>query len=55
MKKLIKCFVEDERGLETVEYAIIVGLIVASLIVLLAAIGAWVNMAYNNLKTGISA
>ena len=55
MKKLIKRFVEDEGGLETVEYAIIVGFLIAGLIVLLAAIGAWVNLQYNNLKTEISA
>ena len=33
----------DEKGLETVEYAIILGLIVAGTIGIIAAIGVWVN------------
>ena len=55
MKKLIKRFVKDEQGLETVEYAIIVGLIVAGLIVVIAAIGAWVNLQFTTLKTELTA
>ena len=43
MKKLFKSFISDERGLETVEYAIITGLIVAGTIVVIGLIGAWVN------------
>ena len=43
MKKLLKSFISDERGLETVEYAIITGLIVAGTIVVIGLIGAWVN------------
>ena len=52
---LIKKFVSNDEGLETVEYAIIVGLIVAGLIVLIAAIGAWVNLQFSNLKTDLGA
>jgi Flp pilus assembly pilin Flp len=46
MKKLLsvfKSFVRDEKGLETVEYAIILGLIVAGTVGVIAAIGIWVN------------
>jgi len=39
----IKRFINDESGLETVEYAIILGLVVAGTIGLVAAIGAWVQ------------
>ncbi len=50
MKKLLKSFISDERGLETVEYAIITGLIVAGTIVVITAIGAWVNGTFTNLN-----
>ena len=36
---ILKRFLSDERGLETVEYAIIAGLIVVALIALMSAIG----------------
>jgi pilus assembly protein Flp/PilA len=36
---MIKRFLSDEKGLETVEYAIIAGLIVVALIALMSAIG----------------
>lgn len=41
--KVLKRFVNDEQGLETVEYAIIMGLIVAGTIGVIASIGTWVN------------
>ena len=53
--KLIKRFFSDERGLETVEYAIIVGLIVAGLIAVIAAIGVWVKAQFDDLQTDINA
>ena len=52
---LIKSFLSNDEGLETVEYAIIVGLIVAGLIVLITAIGAWVRGQYSALKTELKA
>ena len=55
MKSLVKKFLKDDRGLETVEYAIIVGLIVGGLILVIAAIGAWVNTQFVNLKNDIGA
>ncbi len=42
----VKRFVSDERGLETVEYAIILGLIVAGTIALVVLIGNWVHNAF---------
>ena len=40
----------DDRGLETVEYAIITGLIVAGTIAAIAAIGVWVNTQFGLLQ-----
>ena len=42
MKKIMH-FLKDEEGLETVEYAIILGLIVAGTIGLIVTLGTWVN------------
>jgi len=51
----IKRFAKDEQGLETVEYAIITGLIVAGVITTIAAIGAWVKGTFDSLKTNLNA
>ena len=51
----IKSFLADDRGLETVEYAIIAGLIVAGLITVVVAIGTWVKGKFNSLKTDLGA
>lgn len=42
MKAVLRRFVRDERGLETVEYAIILGLIVAATIAAIITLGTWV-------------
>lgn len=42
MKAIVRKFIVDERGLETVEYAIILGLIVATTIGLIVTLGQWV-------------
>jgi Flp pilus assembly pilin Flp len=52
---LIKRFIKEDQGLETVEYAIIVGLIVAGLVAIIAAIGAWVKTQFSDLKTDLGA
>lgn len=54
MKKLI-AFLKDEDGLETVEYAIILGLIVAGTITLITALGTWVNGAFTTVNTAVGA
>ena len=43
MKSLLRRFVSDEQGLETIEYAIIAGMIVVISIATIGAIGLWVN------------
>ena len=54
MKALVKKFVKDEKGLETVEYAIIAGLIVVGTIATIVSIGGWVNAKFNALNTGLA-
>jgi Flp pilus assembly pilin Flp len=54
MKDMIKKFVSDERGLETVEYAIITGLIVAGTIAIIASIGRWVQGEFTTLDTELA-
>lgn len=51
----VRELLSDERGLETVEYAIIVGLIVAGTVTTVAAIGTWVAGKFTGLKTSIGA
>ncbi len=46
----MKRFVAEESGLETVEYAIITGLIVAGAIVTIGLIGQWVALQFSNLE-----
>lgn len=45
----VKRFIRDEKGLETVEYAIITGLIVVAAIVLIQTVGSRVAAAFTNL------
>ncbi len=40
---MVKRFITDEQGLETVEYAIILGLIVVATIGLISTLGGWVR------------
>ena len=53
--KAIKNFFKNDKGLETVEYAIIVGLIVGGLVLVIAAIGTWVNAQFTQLQTDLGA
>jgi len=55
MKKirgLLKSFWADDRGLETLEYAIIASLVVAGTI---TAIGVWLGTEYSDLQTTLGA
>ncbi len=45
--KMLKRFVKDEQGLETVEYAIILGLIVVATIGAIITLGGWVLAQFN--------
>jgi Flp pilus assembly pilin Flp len=47
--------VADDSGLETVEYAIIAGLVVTGLLAVVTAIGVWVKRRLHSVKTGLGA
>jgi Flp pilus assembly pilin Flp len=51
--KTMKRLVCDERGLETVEYAIITGLIVVGVIATINSIGDWVRSKFETLDAEI--
>ena len=53
MMEMLKRFIKDDRGLETVEYAIIAGLIVVGVIATVTSIGIWVNAKFTALNTGL--
>jgi len=48
-------FLADDRGLETVEYAIIAGLIVGACVVAVMVLGQWVQATYGDLKNEMGA
>ena len=51
--EMLKRFIRDEQGLETVEYAIIAALIVVGAIAILAGIGNKVKNAFTNLSNAL--
>lgn len=55
MQNFISKFIKDDSGLETVEYAIISGLIVAAVITAVTAIGTWVSGKFSGLQTSLGA
>jgi Flp pilus assembly pilin Flp len=52
---MLKRFLLDTRGLETVEYAIIAGLIVGACVVAVIALGSFVQATYDELKNELGA
>ena len=50
---LVKKFWSNEEGLETVEYAIIAGLIVAGTIITITTIGGYVKDKFDALQAGL--
>jgi len=54
LAEILKRFAKDERGLETVEYAIIAGLIVVGTIATIASIGGWVLTKFEALDTTLA-
>jgi Flp pilus assembly pilin Flp len=52
---MLRTFVSDEHGLETIEYAVIAGLIVTGAIAAIAAIAIWLGNQYTDLKTKLGA
>ena len=53
--KLVKRFIKDEKGLETVEYAVITGLIVAATITAIGILGGWVTTQFETVNTNLGA
>ena len=53
MKAMVKRFLVEEEGLETVEYAIIAGLIVVGVIATVVSIGTWVSGKFTALNAGL--
>ncbi len=51
--EMLKRFIRDERGLETIEYSIIAALIVVGVIVILGTIGNKVLNVFTNLSNGL--
>ena len=54
MSDVMKRFIKDEKGLETVEYAIIAGLIVVGVIATVTAIGGFVATKFKALETALA-
>ena len=54
-KQLVRRFVVTGAGLETVEYAIITGLVVAATISVIAAIGVWVLAQFTTVQAALGA
>jgi len=50
-----KAFVWDERGLETIEYAVIAGLLITGAVAAIAAIAIWLGNQYTTLQTKLGA
>ncbi|MER9367815.1 Flp family type IVb pilin [Mesorhizobium sp. M7A.F.Ca.US.011.01.1.1] len=58
MKKLMtmtRQFRDDENGAAMVEYSILIGIIAVASIMVVIAIGAWVNGRFTELCTGLDA
>ncbi len=53
MKTIVR-FLKDERGTETVEWAIVIGLIAIGAIAMAVLIGGHVTSAFTKLETGLN-
>lgn len=54
MKAVWKRFVKDERGLETVEYAVILGIILVATITAIGTLGGWVRDQFEAVNTDLA-
>ena len=54
MRNVMKRFIKDEKGLETVEYAIIAGLIVVGVIMTVTTIGGYVKDRFDALSDALA-
>jgi Flp pilus assembly pilin Flp len=50
-----KTICSDERGLETIEYAIVAGFIVIGVITAITAVGVWLASKWTSVKTAMGA
>ena len=55
IRRTVRQLVVNEAGLETVEYAIITGLVVAATILVIASIGAWVLATFQTVQGALGA
>ena len=55
IQRTVRQLVVNEAGLETVEYAIITGLVVAATILVIASIGAWVLTTFQTVQGTLGA
>ncbi len=55
LRRMLRRFLYDERGLETVEYSIVTGLVTAGTIGALVAIGTWVSQQFATVNTQLGA
>jgi len=53
MEAVVKRFLSDERGTETVEWAIMIGIIAVAAIGFILAIGNWVKGKFETLSTEV--
>ncbi len=49
----LRTFLREERGIEVVEWAIIIGLVTVGLMATLAAIGLWMNGKYSEFQQAL--
>ena len=54
MRSVVRKFLKDEQGLETIEYAIIAGLIVVGSVATILSIGTWVQGKFTALDTSLT-
>jgi len=54
MRSVVRKFLKDEQGLETIEYAIIAGLIVVGSVATILSIGTWVQGKFTELDTDLT-
>jgi len=55
MEAKVKSFLRDEKGTETVEWAIMIGIIAVAAIGAIVAIGTWVQGKFQDLNTAVQA
>ena len=55
MKNLVRLLLSDSRGTETVEWGLIVGMLVGGLVLVLAAIGGWILDSFDTMLTNLGA